>query len=149
MPDIDEHKITLPENIFLAKQIPYSWLLNNVAFVVHHFGFGTTAEVLKAGLPSIPIPHIFDQKIRALKISKLGYAYKPLDVNKIDGDAFSKAIIEVKKNKEMIKKCLEARKLIINENGTEKTADLINDYINQIAKSFVFENVADGSFQAR
>ena len=64
MPDLNENDIVLPENIFLAKQIPYSWLLNQVSLVIHHFGFGTTAEVLKAGLPSIPVPHIFDQKIR-------------------------------------------------------------------------------------
>ena len=97
MPDLNEKDITLPENILLAKQIPYCWLLNHVELAIHHFGFGTTAEVLKAGLPSIPIPHIFDQKIRASQIYKLGYAHKPFDINKINGNALSKAIIQVRK----------------------------------------------------
>jgi sterol 3beta-glucosyltransferase len=132
MPDLEEEEIAIPENIFLAKQIPYSWLLNQVVLVVHHFGFGTTAEVLKAGLPSIPIPHIFDQKIRASAIHKLGYAYKPLNINKINGNILSDAIIQVNNNQEMKRKCIDAGTIISNEKGTEKAVELINEYIRQI-----------------
>jgi len=132
MPDLEEQEIAIPENIFLAKQIPYSWLLNHVELVVHHFGFGTTAEVLKAGLPSIPIPHIFDQKIRASTIHKLGYAFKPLSINKINGNILSDAIIQVNNNQEIKRKCIDAGTIISNEKGTEKAVELINEYIRQI-----------------
>ncbi len=132
MPGINEKDINIPDNIYIAKQIPYSWLLGQVELVVHHFGFGTTAEVLRAGLPSIPIPHIFDQKIRASTIHKLGYAYKPLNINKFNGNILSNAIISVKNNKEMKKKCLNAGRRIINEKGTEKAVKLINEFIEQI-----------------
>jgi sterol 3beta-glucosyltransferase len=132
MPDLEEEETAIPENIFLAKQIPYSWLLNQVVLVVHHFGFGTTAEVLKAGLPSIPIPHIFDQKTRAAAIHKLGYAYKPLNISKINGNILSDAIVQVKNNLEMKRKCIDAERIISNEKGTEKAAELINEHIRQI-----------------
>jgi UDP:flavonoid glycosyltransferase YjiC (YdhE family) len=132
MPDINEKEITIPDNIYIAKQIPYSWLLGHVELVVHHFGFGTTAEVLRAGLPSIPIPHIFDQKIRASAIQKLGYAYKPLNINRLNSRTLSNAILSVKNNQEMKKKCLEAGANISNEKGTEKTVKLINKYIEKI-----------------
>jgi sterol 3beta-glucosyltransferase len=132
MPDIEEKEIAIPEDIFLAKQIPYSWLLSQVELVVHHFGFGTTAEVLKAGLPSIPIPHIFDQKIRAEAIHKSGYAYKPLNINKITGDVLSDAIIHVNNNQEMKRKCIDAGIIITKERGTEKAVELINEHIRQI-----------------
>jgi sterol 3beta-glucosyltransferase len=131
MPDINEKEITIPGNIYLAKQIPYSWLLGHVELVVHHFGFGTTAEVLRAGLPSIPIPHIFDQKIRASAIQKLGYAYKPLNINRMNSSILSNAILSVKNNQEMKKKCLVAGTNISSENGTEKTVKLINKYIEE------------------
>ena len=134
MPDLNEDEITIPENVYIAKQIPYSWLLNQVVLVVHHFGFGTTAEVLKAGLPSIPLPHIFDQKIRASKIHKLGYAYRPLSINKIDGNILSDAIVQVKNDQEMKRRCKEAGKTISNKNGTENAVKLINKYIKQINK---------------
>jgi sterol 3beta-glucosyltransferase len=133
MPDLEQEEPAMPENIFLAKQIPYSWLLNHVGLVVHHFGFGTTSEVLKAGLPSIPIPHIFDQKIRASTIHKLGYAYKPLNINKINGNILSDAIIQVNNNQEIIRRCRDAGRKISNEKGTEKAVELINKHIRQIA----------------
>ena len=131
MPDLKEKEIAIPDNIFLAKQIPYSWLLKQVVLVVHHFGFGTTAEVLKAGLSSIPIPHIFDQKIRASAIHKLGYAYRPLNINKINGNMISDAIIQVNNNHEMKRKCMDAGTIISNEKGTGKAVELINEYLRQ------------------
>jgi UDP:flavonoid glycosyltransferase YjiC (YdhE family) len=131
MPDLEKKKTYIPENIFLAKQIPYNWLLNQIGLVVHHFGFGTTAEVLKAGLPSIPIPHIFDQKIRASAIHKLGYAYKPLNINKINGNILSDAIIQVNNNQELKRKCIDSGRIISNEKGTEKAVELINEHIIQ------------------
>jgi sterol 3beta-glucosyltransferase len=136
MPDLDETVVKLPENIFLAGSIPYSWLLDRVSLVVHHFGFGTTAEVLRAGLPSIPVPHIFDQKIRASAIHKLGYAHRPLDINKITGQQLSEAIVRVRENQEMKVKCLSAEKLIARENGTENAAQMINRYIENLNITF-------------
>ncbi len=133
MLNLNEKEIEIPDNIYISKQIPYSWLLNQVILVVHHFGFGTTAEVLKAGLPSIPIPHIFDQKIRAAKIYKLGYACKPLNINKINGDILSDAIVQVKNNQEMKKKCIDAGIMISNEKGTENAVELINIYLRKIS----------------
>ncbi len=135
MPDLNEKEITIPENVYIAKQIPYSWLLREVKMVVHHFGFGTTAEVLKAGLPSIPIPHIFDQKIRASTIHKLGYAYKPLDINKINSNILSNAIIQVKNNQKIKRKCIDAQFMILNEKGTDNAVKLINSYIEKINSS--------------
>jgi UDP:flavonoid glycosyltransferase YjiC (YdhE family) len=132
MPDLDESTTKIPDNIFIAKQVPYSWLLEQVELVVHHFGFGTTAEVLKAGLPSIPIPHIFDQKTRAKTIYDLGYSYKPLDIGKIDVNKLSSAIIQVKNDIEMKNKCKNASLEIIKENGLKKASELITEYIDKI-----------------
>jgi sterol 3beta-glucosyltransferase len=132
MPDLNLLENAIPGNIFVAKQIPYSWLLARVGLVVHHFGFGTTAEVLRAGLPSIPVPHIFDQKIRALNIHKSGYAHKPLDVNKINGNILADAIIRVKNDPEIKERCADAGILISRENGNSKAAELINNYIKQM-----------------
>ena len=75
---------------------------------------------------TIPIPHIFDQKIRAAKIYKLGYTCKPLNINKINSDILSDAIVQVKNNQEMKKKCIDAGIMVLNEKGTENSVELIN-----------------------
>ncbi len=133
MPDLNEAETSSPENVYIAKQIPYSWLLGQVDMVIHHFGFGTTAEVLRAGLPSIPIPHIFDQKARASAIHKLGYATKPLNINKINSNILSNAIVQLKNNQNIKQKCKYAAGIILNENGTYNAVQLINNYIDKIS----------------
>ena len=130
MPDMEVKTDETPKNIFLINNIPYSWLLKQVTLVVHHFGFGTTAEVLKVGLPSIPIPHIFDQKIRAKQIYKLGFASKPLDINNIDGQKLAQAIISTKADCKIYSNCLELSSKIAEENGVEKAVEMINGFIN-------------------
>ncbi|MBN1649834.1 MAG: glycosyltransferase family 1 protein, partial [Bacteroidales bacterium] len=130
MPDLDIKKITIPENVFIINQIPYSWLLNQVSMVIHHFGFGTTAEVLKAGLPSIPIPHIFDQKIRSNQIYTLGYATKPLNLKNFNSKILSNAILKVKSDKNLQVRCKELGIKISNEKGTDKAVELINKHFN-------------------
>lgn len=130
MPDLNIEEVTLPDNIFFTSQVPYNWLLKQVTLAIHHFGFGTTAEVLKAGLPSIPIPHIFDQKIRAAKVYKLGYAIKPLDLKTLNSDKLSKAILKAKADKQLQLKCEEAGIKISGENGTAKAVALINKYFD-------------------
>lgn len=132
MPDLSQEQIQTPDHIYLAGSIPYSWLLKHVTLVVHHFGFGTTAEVLKAGLPSIPIPHIFDQKTRASEICKLGYTCKPLQIDKINGHTLADAIIQTQTNQELKKKCDDAGRMISSEKGTQKAVELIDKYVGQI-----------------
>lgn len=134
MPDLNEQEVEVPNNVFVAKQVPYSWLLRYVEIVVHHFGFGTTAEVLKSGLPSVPIPHIFDQKIRATTVHKLGYSHKSLNINKINSDILSAAIVRVKNNSFMKDKCVEASIAISKQNGARKAVEHINAYIKQVAR---------------
>ena len=126
MPDVSLQGKELPDEILVIDNIPYSWLLNQVGLVIHHFGFGTTAEVLKAGLPAIPVPHIFDQKIRANQLYKRGYAFKPLNKNKLTSKMLSEAISSVKENKEMIEQCSKVGEEITKEHGIETAVNLIN-----------------------
>src|SRR5512133_1134494 len=53
--------LALPETIYHAGSLPHGWLFEQVSAVIHHGGFGTTAAVLRAGVPGIVIPHVIDQ----------------------------------------------------------------------------------------
>ena len=41
--------------------VPHHWLFPKAACVVHAGGSGTTAATLRAGVPSVVVPHILDQ----------------------------------------------------------------------------------------
>jgi UDP:flavonoid glycosyltransferase YjiC (YdhE family) len=58
--------------VFLDEDVPHAWLFPRVAAVVHHGGAGTTAEGLRAGVPSIVFPVAADQYFWAERIASLG-----------------------------------------------------------------------------
>ncbi len=128
MADLKTEDVKIPEYIFPVKNISYRWLLQHVSLVVHHFGFGTTAEVLSTGLPSIPIPHIFDQGIRANQMHKLGLTHKPLNLKTINSEKLSAAINKVKSDAQLISRCKEIGTKITMENGLANAIELINSY---------------------
>lgn len=128
MADLDTGKIHIPKNILVVNNIPYRWLLQQVNLVVHHFGFGTTAEVLNAGLPSVPIPHIFDQNLRARQMYKLGLTYKPLQLRTLTSQKLADAIQHVKTDTKLVTNCRETGIKISQEDGLARALELINKY---------------------
>ena len=52
--------------------VPHTWLFPRVAAVVHHGGAGTTAEGVRAGVPSVIFPGAADQYFWAERIEDLG-----------------------------------------------------------------------------
>lgn len=53
----------LPENVHAVGFTPHNWLLPRAACLVHHGGAGTTAAALRAGVPTVVVPHTLDQPI--------------------------------------------------------------------------------------
>ena len=51
----------LPANMFMLDSVPHAWLFPRVSAVVHHGGSGTTGAGLRAGVPSVIVPHMGDQ----------------------------------------------------------------------------------------
>ncbi|PLW96696.1 MAG: hypothetical protein C0593_10805 [Marinilabiliales bacterium] len=130
MADIDkDDKLLDNESVILAREVPYSWLLNQVSLVVHHFGFGTTAETLRAGIPSIPIPHIMDQQQRAKQISKMGFATKPINLKGEFSGHLAKAIKDANDDKAMKDACVALAEKIQQENGRAFARQKILSYL--------------------
>ena len=51
----------LPEWAFGLIYAPYGWLFPRMAALIHHGGSGTTAFGLRAGVPAVVVPFLFDQ----------------------------------------------------------------------------------------
>jgi sterol 3beta-glucosyltransferase len=63
--------------IFPCGEVPHGWLFPRVRAVVHHGGAGTTAEGLRAGVPSFVVPGAADQYFWGGRISALGAGPPP------------------------------------------------------------------------
>lgn len=82
----------LPENIFMLESVPHAWLFPRMAAVVHHGGAGTIAEGLRAGVPSVIVPHANDQYAWGRRVYELGVGAKPIPRKKLTAENLAKGI---------------------------------------------------------
>jgi sterol 3beta-glucosyltransferase len=80
------------EGVFVLDAVPHSWLFPRMSAVVHHGGAGTTAEGLRAGVPSIIVPFVLDQPFWGARIKALGLGPEPIPQKKLTADRLANAI---------------------------------------------------------
>lgn len=80
------------ERIFVVDHAPHDWLFERVLAVIHHGGAGTTAAGLRAGRPTMIIPHMADQPYWARRVYELGVGVAPVWRNKLTSDDLSAGI---------------------------------------------------------
>ena len=64
----------LPPSVLAVDRAPHQWLFPRASAVVHQCGAGTTAQALRAGRPTLLVPHGHDQFDNARRVRKLGVA---------------------------------------------------------------------------
>jgi len=64
----------LPPNVLLVDRAPHQLLFPRASVIVHQCGAGTTAQALRAGKPTLLVPHGHDQFDNARRVRKLGVA---------------------------------------------------------------------------
>jgi sterol 3beta-glucosyltransferase len=84
--------ISVPDSVFVADSAPHGWLFPRMAAVVHHGGAGTTAEGIRAGVPSIILPFMVDQPFWGRRVKALGVGPEPIQQNKLTADRLAHAI---------------------------------------------------------
>ena len=120
----------LPDNIFAVDSIPHAWLFPRMAAVVHHGGAGTTAAGLRAGVPSILVPHMGDQPFWAERVRELGVGPPPIPYKKLQAGRLSETIIAATKDQILQKRAVDLGKKIRTEDGVARTIEVIEGYMN-------------------
>jgi UDP:flavonoid glycosyltransferase YjiC (YdhE family) len=67
-------------------------LFDRARLVVHHGGAGTTHAVVAAGVPSVVVPHVGDQRYWADRLHRLGVAPRPQRLDRLTGDGLADAV---------------------------------------------------------
>lgn len=80
--------------VYPAGSMPHSWLFDQVKLVIHHGGFGTTAAALRAGVPSIVVPHIIDQFYWGQRVFELGVGPKFISRGQLATQKLQQAIAQ-------------------------------------------------------
>lgn len=122
------NKSLISENLFIVNEIPYNWILDKVSAVIHHCGMGTTAEVLRAGLPSVPVPHMVDQFQWAKRLVDADVSTQAIDRKKLTAAKLSSAIVELKTNCALREKAVAISKQIASEKGLKNAVKVIESF---------------------
>lgn len=125
---LQEYK--LPESMIAIGSVPHSYLFDKCKMAIHHCGFGTSAATLIYGIPSIPIPHVLDQRGQADMLIKLGVATEEIDGHNVTEEKIISCIKDMELHyEERYQKVKQLSEKIKNEKGLETAVRYINEII--------------------
>ena len=107
-----------PDRVVTVGDVPHSWLLPQVAAVVHQAGAGITAACLRAGKPGIPLPLHTDQFFWARRAHELGAAVTPLTGKRVNGDVLRSRVEEAISNPVFRRRAVEIGARLIDGDST-------------------------------
>jgi UDP:flavonoid glycosyltransferase YjiC (YdhE family) len=116
------------QNILVVPYADYRTLFTHAAAVVHQGGIGTTAEVLRAGIPSLIVPFNFDQPDNAARAVRLGVAIH-LPRRKYNRRHSYYALHRLLRDENLLTKAETIGAKIRGENGTVNAVDAIENFL--------------------
>lgn len=117
----------LSANLFALDAIHHTWLFPRVSVVVHHGGSGTTGAGLRAGVPSVLVPHIGDQPFWAQRVTELGVGPQPIPRRQLTARRLAEAITDAVTDTGMRTRALALGEHIRTEDGIGKAVEIIEN----------------------
>ncbi|MFZ0545589.1 MAG: glycosyltransferase [Candidatus Promineifilaceae bacterium] len=118
----------LPDHIFKIDYAPYGWLFSRMAAVVHHGGSGTTAFGLRAGVPSLIVPFLFDQFYWGRRVYSLGVGPKAIPFRKLSVERLAEALTIAVTDPVMREKSAVLGEKIRGEDGLTRAVAIISGH---------------------
>jgi sterol 3beta-glucosyltransferase len=106
--------------------VPHTWLFERVAAVVHHGGAGTTGAGLRAGRPTVIVPHGIDQPFWARAVHARGASPRPLERL----DRLAAALTEAMRNP-IAARAAELGRTLRREDGVGAAVRVLSEAIPQ------------------
>lgn len=108
---------------------PYGWVFPRAGLIIHHGGVNTTAESLRAGVPSLVVPHAYDQFDNATRTQHMGVSYR-LKVSKVTVHSLITMLKKMLSNSVMHQKAqVISQKLIAEADGGEVASEALIQFI--------------------
>jgi UDP:flavonoid glycosyltransferase YjiC (YdhE family) len=121
----------LGEDVYVLDRAPHSWLFPRMAAVVHHGGAGTTAEGVRAGVPTVILPFAFDQAFWGARVTALDVGPDPIPQKKLTVEGLTRAIRLAATDPALRQRAKSLGAAIRSENGVEQAIEIVKDYFGQ------------------
>jgi sterol 3beta-glucosyltransferase len=116
---------TRSADVLFVTRAPHQVVFPRCAAVVHHAGAGTTHTTLRAGTPSVPVPHVSDQFLWSKELHRLGAAPPGLRRTKWSAVALADRIKATAGDAAMKRAAMAVSQRMRHDNGPGTAADLI------------------------
>lgn len=123
--------LRMPDHVFVLNSAPHSWLFPRMAAVVHHGGAGTTAEGLRAGVPTVILPFIVDQSFWGKRVKELGVGPEPIPAKKLTADKLADAIRAATMDAKMKERAAKLGEAIRAEDGVGNAVKIVKQYLGE------------------
>ena len=121
----------VPDNVFVLEAAPHAWLFPRMAAVVHHGGAGTTAEGVRAGVPSIIVPFVLDQPFWGARIKALGVGPDPIPQKQLTAERLATAINRAVSDSAMRQRAVVLGTAVQAENGVDNAIEFVKKYLGE------------------
>jgi len=109
---------------------PYSLVFPKAACVAHQGGVGTTAQVLRAGVPHLIMPYSHDQPDNAARCERIGVA-RVISRDDYTAENAARYLREILTNSSYKAKAIGAGKIVAAEHGTQTACDAIEEILRK------------------
>ena len=121
--------IDLPDGVFQIESVPFAWLFPRMKALVHHGGVGTTADALRAGVPSIIVPFTADQPYWGRRVQQLGVGPAPIDHRKLTVERLASAIRAATTDKALRRRAADLGASLRAEDGVARAVEIVERYL--------------------
>lgn len=123
----------LADAVLLVDTVPHAWLLPRCSAVVTHGGAGSTAAGLRAGVPSMAVPHIGDQPYWGRRLHELGVGPAPIRRARLTPDALAAALTSMTTDPAMRERARRLGAALAREDGVGRAVELLDAHVARTA----------------
>ena len=109
---------------------PYSLVFPNAACVVHQGGIGTTAQVLRAGVPHLIMPYSHDQPDNAARCERIGVA-ETISRDNYTAENAAKRLKKILSDSSYYSNAKSTSEIVKAEHGTQTACDAIEEILKK------------------
>lgn len=112
-------------NVLMVDQAPHFWLFPKMKGAIHHGGAGTTAAVLRSGIPSITVPFFADQPAWGERLTDRNLSPASIPIQSLSVNALAEAIHTLITNTAMHQSAQRIAQIIGQEDGVKAAVKVI------------------------